>query len=183
MEHNRGIKEILLLGVVVLLIVGGAMAMVGGGAWLSFAAIEERFGAGVALLSFGFVVAMLLFIGGGGFAVLIMLKSQKSFLQGLGELGDVMRGTAGVERERLRIQREGERARNQLDVIDAKRVNALADQKLRLLQDMQRQAANGPTWDRQQEDWIDADYRFDTPAAQPARPPARERKYQIRYVE
>lgn len=174
-------KEILMVGLVVLALVALSMIVIGFGTYSVFAALEDRFGANVAVLVFGGLFVVGAFIGGALFSARIARKSQESFLQGLGELGDVMRGTAGVQREALRGEREAFKLAAGAQMIDARRVDKLADQKARLLVDAQRREATGPTWNQAaRESWIDDDYQAEVPAA---RPPARERRAQIRYVE
>ena len=175
-------KELLMVGLVILALLGLGGGMLGFGVYSVFAALEDRFGANVAVLVFGGLFVVGAFIGGALFSARIARKSQESFLQGLGELGDVMRGTAGVQREALRGEREAFKLAAGAQMIDARRVDKLADQKARLLVDAQRREATGPTWNRgdSREPWSDDDYQAEVPAA---RPPARERRAQIRYVE
>ena len=169
-------RELAFVGAVVLglLAVGGSM--LGFGVWAVFRGLEDRFGANVAVLVFGGLFVLGAFVGGALFAAQVARQSQRAFLQGLGELGDVMRGTAGVQREALRGEREAFRAAARIETIDAQRVERLADQRARLLladtrqdqRDAQRAADQAPTWQAQ----------ATTPAAQPSGEGRR-----FRYVE
>lgn len=186
MDRN-GIKEIAALGFVVLMILGIAGAMLGGGVYLTFAALEDRFGSNVAVLVFGGLFVLGAWVGGSVFTARQNKRAQDAFLQGLGELGDVMRGTAGVQREQLRGEREAFRLTAGAQLYNEKRINQIADQKTRLLMDAQRQAQSGPTWDRDadREPWIDVDYRAEVPAPRPMAPaqPERRERAKFRYVE
>ena len=165
-------RELAFVGAVVLglLAVGGSM--VGFGVWAVFRGLEDRFGANVAVLVFGGLFVLGAFVGGALFSAQVARQSQRAFLQGLGELGDVMRGTAGVQREALRGEREAFRAAARIETIDAQRVERLADQRARLLladnRQEQRAADQAPTWQAQ----------ATTPAAQPSGEGRR-----FRYVE
>ena len=165
-------RELAFVGAVVLglLAVGGSM--LGFGVWAVFRGLEDRFGANVAVLVFGGLFVLGAFVGGALFAAQVARQSQRAFLQGLGELGDVMRGTAGVQREALRGEREAFRAAARIETIDAQRVERLADQRARLLladnRQEQRAADQAPTWQAQ----------ATTPAAQPSGEGRR-----FRYVE
>ena len=160
------------MGAVVLglLAVGGSM--LGFGVWAVFRGLEDRFGANVVVLVFGGLFVLGVFVGGALFSAQVARQSQRAFLQGLGELGDVMRGTAGVQREALRGEREAFRAAARIETIDAQRVERLADQRARLLladnRQEQRAADQAPTWQAQ----------ATTPAAQPSGEGRR-----FRYVE
>lgn len=187
---DRGIKEILLLGLVVLLLLGIAGSMVGFGVWASFAALEDRFGSGVATLVFGGMFVVAAWVGGSIFTARQNRQAQTAFLQGLGELGDVLRGTAGVQREQLRGEREAFKATAGAMLYNERRINQVADQKARLLVDAQRNAPAAPTWytvadEREADPLFDPDsaqsMRAEVPAA-PVRAQRAERpKY--RYVE
>lgn len=166
-------RELAFVGAVVLglLAVGGSM--LGFGVWAVFRGLEDRFGANVAVLVFGGLFVLGAFVGGALFAAQVARQSQRAFLQGLGELGDVMRGTAGVQREALRGEREAFRAAARIETIDAQRVERLADQRARLLladnRQEQRAADQAPTWQAQ----------ATTPAAQPSG----EGRRAFRYIE
>ncbi len=146
--------------------------MLGFGVWAVFRGLEDRFGANVAVLVFGGLFVLGAFVGGALFSAQVARQSQRAFLQGLGELGDVMRGTAGVQREALRGEREAFRAAARVETIDVQRVERLADQRARLLLADNRQepraAESAPTWQTQ----------ATTPAAQPSGEGRR-----FRYVE
>lgn len=165
-------RELAFVGAVVLglLAVGGSM--LGFGVWAVFRGLEDRFGANVVVLVFGGLFVLGVFVGGALFSAQVARQSQRAFLQGLGELGDVMRGTAGVQREALRGEREAFRAAARIETIDAQRVERLADQRARLLladnRQEQRAADQAPTWQAQ----------ATTPAAQPSGEGRR-----FRYVE
>ena len=165
-------RELAFVGAVVLglLAVGGSM--LGFGVWAIFRGLEDRFGANVVVLVFGGLFVLGVFVGGALFSAQVARQSQRAFLQGLGELGDVMRGTAGVQREALRGEREAFRAAARIETIDAQRVERLADQRARLLladnRQEQRAADQAPTWQAQ----------ATTPAAQPSGEGRR-----FRYVE
>ena len=189
-QRRNALKEIAALGFVVLVVLITIFAALGGGIYLTFAALEDRFGPDVAVLVFGGLFVLAAWVGGSIFTARQNKRAQDAFLQGLGELGDVMRGTAGVQREQLRGEREAFKLTAGAQLYNEKRINQIADQKARLLMDAQRQAQSGPTWGREvdQEPWIDADYKAEVPAprpmqpAQPAQPERRERA-KFRYVE
>ena len=166
-------RELAFVGAVVLglLAVGGSM--LGFGVWAVFRGLEDRFGANVVVLVFGGLFVLGVFVGGALFSAQVARQSQRAFLQGLGELGDVMRGTAGVQREALRGERDAFRAAARIETIDAQRVERLADQRARLLladnRQEQREADQAPTWQAQ----------ATTPAAQPSG----EGRRAFRYIE
>lgn len=123
-----------------------ALAFVGLAVWW----LESRFGANTAMMVLGGTLGIVCFAAGG----LLVAAVQKATL---GAASDFNHDLANTERYRQMSQREGFRgereafnARAKLDLLDAKRIDQLAQQRAGLLVDLERrrieEAKRLPMW-------------------------------------
>ena len=132
------------------------LAFVGVAVWW----LESRFGSGVALMVLGGLVGVICVIVG----IILALAVQRNTLTAAGQFNanlaaveqqraQTERARLGVDKERARAERSLTEARARIEVMDARRVDQIAQQRAQaLLQDQRRQQANAPTWHAQGED-------------------------------
>lgn len=119
--------------------------------------LESRFGANVAMMVLGGALGVICIIVG----YMLSMANQKFTLHNAAQFNrdnaTVERYRAATDKEIARGEREAFTARAKLDVIDARRVDRLADQKAKLLVDFERrrnEEARRPQWsvDDEEED-------------------------------
>lgn len=113
--------------------------------------IESRFGSTTAILVIGGLFGVICLVVG----YLLNMASTKHVLAAATDfnrdLAESERYRQATQRELVRGEREAFSARAKLDVIDMKRVDQIAQQRMSLLMDLERQkmqpaVASAPTW-------------------------------------
>lgn len=118
--------------------------------------LESRFGANVAMMVLGGTLGIICFAAGG----LLVAAVQKATLNAATDFNHDIAGTERYRqmtgREYARSEREAFSARAKLEVIDAKRIDQLAQQRAGLLVDLERkrmeEAKQLPHWGVDDED-------------------------------
>ena len=103
--------------------------------------MEDRFGSGVAVMVWGGTLGLVAF----GLGALLSARISKATLESVADFMDANaqteKGRALLFREHARGEREAFSARAKLEVIDARRVDQLAQQRAALLTDQNRGAS------------------------------------------
>ena len=132
------------------------LAFVAGSVWW----LESRFSSAAAVMVIGGLAGVICVIVG----IILALAVQRNTLTAAGQFNanlaaveqqraQTERARLGVDKERARAERSLTEARARIEVMDARRVDQIAQQRAQaLLQDQRRQQANAPTWHAQGED-------------------------------
>lgn len=105
--------------------------------------LESRFGSLIAVMSLGLLAGALFFIAGALFAqrhTKIVLDNVSDFMA---DMASTEKSRQAVSREYARMEREAAHAALQADVLTARRVDQLAQERARMITAEQRAA---PTW-------------------------------------
>jgi hypothetical protein len=112
--------------------------------------LESRFGSLVAVAAWGCLVGMIVFAGGALFAHRLSARTLENAVGFVDGLMQAQRNQMLVMREDARGEREAFNARVRLDVIDARRVDRLAQQRAGLLLEVERERIQreqaAPVW-------------------------------------
>ncbi len=118
------------------------LALAGYGIYLAVSWMEQRFGAPVAAAA-AFSILGCIILGAG---VVLNQRSTKHTFDMIADLrasdAEIRRADTSVERERARLERDQFNHNARFAMLDAQRVNQLADQKTRLLVDAARESWN-----------------------------------------
>lgn len=101
--------------------------------------MEERFGSEIAALAAFVFIGMIALTTGILLAVKVMKHTLNAFTDAQASTAEVYRANAGVSKEYARMQRDNNAIEGKYRLIEDKRVNQVADQKARLLMDLERQ--------------------------------------------
>ena len=103
--------------------------------------MEDRFGSGVAVMVWGGTLGLVAFTAGAFLAARISRNTLESVADFMDANAQTEKGRALLFREHARGEREAFSARAKLEVIDARRVDQLAQQRAGLLMDQNRGAS------------------------------------------
>ena len=102
---------------------------------------EDRFGSGVVLMIWGGTLGLIAFTAGAFLAARISKATLESVADFMDANAQTEKGRALLFREHARGEREAFSARAKMEVIDARRVDQLAQQRAALLMDQNRGAS------------------------------------------
>ena len=111
---------------------------------------EDRFGSGVVLMIWGGTLGLVAFTAGAFLAARISRNTLESVADFMDANAQTEKGRALLFREHARGEREAFSARAKLEVIDARRVDQLAQQRAGLLMDQSR----GASWAAGEESFV-----------------------------
>ncbi len=111
---------------------------------------EDRFGSGVVLMIWGGTLGLIAFTAGAFLAARISRNTLESVADFMDANAQTEKGRALLFREHARGEREAFSARAKLEVIDARRVDLLAQQRAGLLMDQSR----GASWAAGEESFV-----------------------------